>query len=128
LKNFKEIGGEKIIDLDSARLNKAFFDDEGNFDWEKFDKHREEFPVSVCHSENMISFKIQKNPIKEVGKNGCQVDTLLHVAHHIISGLNKKFSHKENAAALAHISEALAALERRKAERTARGVEGLNQI
>jgi hypothetical protein len=116
LKNLKEIGGFELRHCDrrlSAEEHKAFVD--GCF-------------VFCRHDVNSLTLHMQNGPVKENGVNGCQVDTLLHIAHQIISGLNKKFPHKENAAALAHISEALAALERRKAERTARGVEGLNQI
>jgi len=76
LKGFESINGEKVIDLDCAKTDPMFFDAEGNFDWGKFDEHREEFPISVSHSQNMVSFKIQKGPIKEVGKNG--VAKLMH--------------------------------------------------
>lgn len=124
LKGLESCNGENVIDLDSAKLDPMFFDAEGNFNWEKFDEHRKEFPISICHSQNMISFKIQKGPIKEVGKNGCQVDELVAVALRIITKLNNQFPCKENESAMSHLAQALSDLEDRRKDRELRGVEG----
>ena len=124
LKGVEQIGGFGVIDLDTVRLDPAFFDADAKFDWEKFDKHRENFPVLICHSQNMISFKIQKGPIKEVGVNGCQVDTIVAAALRIVEGLNEKFPCAENEAAMEHLSKALEAMENRRLNRKKRGVEG----
>lgn len=126
LKGVEKIDGFGVIDLDTARLDSAFFDADAKFDWEKFDKHRENFPISICHSQNMISFKIQKGPIKEVGVNGCQVDTIIAAVLRIIEGLNEKFPCAENGKAMEHLAKALEALNDRKNNRIARNVEGLN--
>jgi len=116
LKNLKEIGGFELRHCYkrlSPEEHKAFVD--GCF-------------VFCRHDVNSLTLHLQNGPVKENGVNGCQVDTLLHIAHHIIAGLNKKFPHREKTSAMLHISEALAALDSRKAERTSRGVEGLNRV
>lgn len=83
--------------------------------------------VEIDHDKNVILFRIQKGPIKEVGLNGCQVDTLIGVAASIIEGLNKNFPCAENDEALMHLVGAIQALAKRKTNREARGVEGTNQ-
>jgi len=127
LKDFESFNGEKVIDLDCAKLDPMFLDKEGNFNWEKFDEHRKDFPISICHSQNMISFKIQKGPIKEVGKNGCQVDEMIAVALRIITGLNNQFPCEENEKAMIELASALSSLEDRRKNRELRGVEGLRR-
>jgi len=127
LRGIKSFNGEKVIDLDCAKLDPVFFDSEGKFEWEKFDEHRKEFPISISHSKNMISFKIQNGPIKEVGKNGCQVDELIAVALRTITGLNNQFPCKENESAMAHLAQALSDLEDRRKDRELRNVEGLRR-
>jgi hypothetical protein len=72
----------------------------------------------------MISFRIQNGPIKEVGVNGCQVDTLIYAARAIIDGLHKKFPCRENLMVLGRLADALYWLEIRKRNREKRGVEG----
>lgn len=116
LKNLNEIGGFELRHCDrrlSPEEHKAFV--EGCY--------------AFCrHDVNSLTLHFQNGPVKENGKNGVQVDILLHIAHRIIFGLNQKFPHPENESALLHITEALQALNRRKKEREARGVEGLNRI
>lgn len=124
LKNVEKIDGFGVIDLDTARLDPAFFDADAKFDWEKFDKHRENFPVSICHSQNMISFKIQKGPIKEVGANGCQVDTIIAAALRIVEGLNENYPCDENKEVISFLAAALTTLENRRLNIERRGVEG----
>jgi hypothetical protein len=116
LKDVTEIGGFKVL----AKRPK----DKGETDWALFDEQRKEKPIYIDHDVNMISFRIQDGPIKENGVNGCQVDTLLHTALVIIRGLNRKFPSTDNDIAIAKIGSALVALDRRKNERIARGVEG----
>lgn len=81
-------------------------------------------PILIQHEFNVIAFKIQEGPIKEVGVNGCQVDTLIETARLMVEGLNKQFPCPENTAALNALAAAIEALRMRKADRTARGVEG----
>lgn len=83
--------------------------------------------IEVCRSNNSITFRIQKGPIKENGVNGCQIDTIISVARQILMGLNKKFSSPENDRAIDHLGAALSALKERKADRENRGVEGFNK-
>ena len=83
--------------------------------------------VEIDHQANSIKFKIQNGPIKEIGKNGCQVDTLLHAAYQIIKGLDKNYPCIENGKAMTHILGAINALEARTQDRERRGVEGRNK-
>lgn len=76
----------------------------------------------------MISFRIQNGPIKEVGVNGCQVDTMIEAAKLIIEELNKKFPCDENDMIVSKLEAALDWSAKRKANREARGVEGLNKV
>lgn len=80
--------------------------------------------VQLDQQDNTITFKIQNGPIKENGVNGCQVDTLIHAARHIIHELNKKYPCAENVSANTYLRHALECLEKRTADREARGVEG----
>jgi hypothetical protein len=75
----------------------------------------------------MISFRIQNGPIKEVGVNGCQVDTLIEAAKLIVEGLNKQFPCRENSLIITKLEEALLWSMKRKLDREKRGVEGLNK-
>lgn len=86
-----------------------------------------EMPIIVDHPCNTIMFKIQNGPIKEVGKNGCQVDTLIHTAQLMLEGLNKKFPCKENAMAIINLIDALRCLDARTKDREKRGVEGYSK-
>lgn len=128
LKGIEQIDGFNVVDLDAAKTDSQFFDKDGNFDWENFDMYRKDFPVSVCHSENMISFKLQKGPIKEVGVNGCQVDTIIATALRIITKLNEKFPCAQNVQAMHSLAAALSALDDRRRDRELRDVEGTNKI
>ncbi|KKL81517.1 hypothetical protein LCGC14_1993940 [marine sediment metagenome] len=83
--------------------------------------------IDVNHDENTIKFTIQNGPIKEHGRNGCQVDALIHVARRIITGLNQKFPCRENSCAITKLDEAMMWLRERTADRETRGVEGTNQ-
>ena len=74
-----------------------------------------------------ITFKIQDGPIKENGKNGCQVDDIIEVALEFIKTANSSYPCRENAVAITKLEEALMWLEKRKKNRVKRGVEGYNQ-
>lgn len=84
--------------------------------------------IVINHEKNSISFQIQKGLVKENGINGCQIDAMLIAALNIIEGLNHHFPHVKNDEAVEHISKALDALYARKRDRTARGVEGTNNL
>lgn len=83
--------------------------------------------VRVNHNINSIVFFLQNGPIKEVGVNGCQVDTIIEAARLIIEGLNEKFPCEENKRAVDSLDGALEFLAIRTADREKRGVEGKNE-
>ena len=93
---------------------------------ETLENHHAPF-ITVNHEENTIQFKIQKDPIGEVGINGCQVDDMIATAKTIIEGLNKKFPCRENSVAITKLDESLMWLEKRKKDREDRGVEGKSE-
>ena len=83
--------------------------------------------IEINHKENAITFKIQNGPIKEVGVNGCQVDTMIETAMIIISSLNEKFPCQENSEAINCLHGALTSLNNRKNRRVLRGIEGTSE-
>lgn len=101
---------------------------DGRVDWEAFDAMRKNSPIYIDHDVNMISFRIQDGPIKEVGKNGCQVDTLVHASIAMIKGLNEKYPCTENDEAILALNLTLMWLGKRKKDREARGVEGRSKL
>lgn len=102
--------------------------EDGSVNWALFDELRKEQPVYVDHEVNMISFRIQNGPIKEAGKNGCQVTDVIAVAKHILEQLNAKFPCRENAMTITHLDEALMWQDKRTKDREARQVEGLSKV
>lgn len=80
--------------------------------------------VVVDHEKNTILFKIQNGPIKEAGKNGCQVEDVIAVSKHIVEQLNSKFPCRENAMMITKLDEAIMWSKKRTANRKTRGVEG----
>lgn len=79
------------------------------------------------NGDNGIAFKIQNGPVKEVGVNGCQVDTMIEVCKKMIEGLNEKFPCQENILVLEHLEQALNWLNIRKKRREQQGIEGTSQ-
>ena len=71
--------------------------------------------------------KIQLEPIKEVGVNGCQIDEVIVFAKSFIQGLNDIFPCRENSLAITKLEEAEMWLQRRKEDREERGIEGYNK-
>lgn len=111
LKDVKEIGGFLVVqDFHEAQIVER-----------RWEKH-----ILINHDANMITFRLQKGPIKEHGVNGCQIDTIIETAQFMIAGLNKNFPCIENECALHYLEGALQALALRKRVREARGVEGTN--
>ena len=118
LNNVTEINSHKIIRLDEAKKDGNLFTDD------KFDEHQKKFHILICDKENIISFKIQDGPIKEVGVNGCQIDDAIELFKKVVEGLNKKFPCRENSMMITKLDEALMWSEKRKKDREKRGVEG----
>lgn len=87
-----------------------------------------EYIVSAVNSTNVYAkVSFQKGPVKENGVNGCHnVDLIAIVIDTLQSFQNGEFSCRENAIAITKLEEALMWLNKRTADRKARGVEGLN--
>lgn len=120
LKDVTSINGEKI-------LQERILHEDGKVNWPATDEARKECPIFVDHEVNMISFRIQNGPIKEVGKNGCQVEDVIATAKHIVEELNKKFPCRENSMIITKLDEAIMWSKKRTADRQARQVEGLSR-
>ena len=110
-------GIESINNVRVRHAEHCPFDNDLNYDY-----------ILVDHRQDMISFKIQDGPIKDVGVNGCQVDDIIDASRVILEGLNKNFPCKENELAISSLYMALEWLEKRKSDRELRGVEGRNQL
>ena len=80
--------------------------------------------IAIDPCSNIIAFRIQDGPIKEVGVNGCQVDHVILFARLLLSRFNHAFPCKENELADEQLEGALYYLQERKKSREARGVEG----
>jgi hypothetical protein len=82
--------------------------------------------VLVAGARNQeIGFQL--GPVAEAGVNGFQNEQLIAVLVHRLGVLNKAFPCRENSLAITKLEEALLWLEKRTADRKARGVEGTNQ-
>jgi hypothetical protein len=129
LKDVKEIGGFDVIVMDKLReMFPEQFNESGAMDCKWFEKGiRPNKFVYVRTDVNSISFTIQKGPIKEVGVNGCQVDTMIEAAKLIIEGLNKESPCRENSIVITKLDEALLWLGKRKSDREKRNVEGYSK-
>lgn len=75
----------------------------------------------------VFAFKLQDGPIKEVGINGCQIDTVIEAAKVIIEGFNSINESYYNTKCIEGLNLALNALADRKKEREDRGVEGTSE-
>jgi hypothetical protein len=118
LKNVNVIGGFNVVVMDELREKYPEKFNEGSMDYKWFEKEiRPNNFVYVRNDVNSISFTIQNGPIKEVGVNGCQVDTIIEAAKLIIEGLNKQFPCRENSIAVTKLDEALMWLEKRTRDR-----------
>ena len=83
--------------------------------------------IGVTVEETTITFRIQNEPIKEVGVNGCQIEELGKVWMELIQSFNNQFPCRENSLTITKIQEALMLQEERTKDRTHRGVEGFNK-
>lgn len=129
VKGLEELNGEKVVCMDDLRTKyPEKFNESGAMDYKWFETEiRPHNFIYVRHDVNSVSFTIQNGPIKEVGKNGCQVDHIIAMAKHIIEGLHKNFPSTYNEGAIAGLDAALRSLEQRRIDREARGVEGLSK-
>lgn len=74
----------------------------------------------------MVLFKLQDGPIKEVGKNGCQIDVIIEYIIHKLKMFDAALSCFETRQAISKLEEAVAWLNARTKNRIERGVEGTN--
>ena len=129
LKGIKEINGEKIVVMDELREQfPERFTETGAMDHKWFEETiRPNSFIYVRHDKNSLSFTLQNGPIKEAGKNGCQVVDIIAVAKHIIEELNKKFPCSYNEDTIKALSDALDFQEMRTLNRKSRNVEGTSK-
>lgn len=129
LKGVKEINGEKIVVMDELREQfPERFTETGAMDHKWFEETiRPNSFIYVRNDKNSLSFTLQNGPIKEAGKNGCQVVDIIAVVKHMIEELNKKFPCRENAMTITKLDEALMWQEKRTKDREKRNVEGTSQ-
>jgi hypothetical protein len=81
----------------------------------------------VVAGPQSYQLQFQLGPVKETGVNGLQNEQLIAVLIHRLGVLNKAFPCRENALAITKLEEAQLWLQKRTADRQARGVEGTNQ-
>jgi hypothetical protein len=75
----------------------------------------------------VVKFKIQSDPIGEVGVNGCQASDMLEFVKCLFESLNDSFPCEENKATINSLESAISSQEERTKDREARGVEGKNE-
>jgi len=126
LNGVSEIGGFGVVIMDTLREKfPEKFNESGAMDYKWFEAEiRPTNFIYVRHDKNSLSFTLQNGPIKEVGVNGCQIDTVIETVKVVLEGLNAKFPCQENAYAITKLDEALHWLNARKVNREKRGVEG----
>lgn len=128
LSGAKKIGGFGVVVMDDLREKfPDKFNESGAMNWEWFEKQiRPNNFIYLRKDKNSLSFTLQNGPIKEVGVNGCQVDTVIESALLILQGFQASHPCRENALAITKLQEALFWLEMRTRDREVRGVEGTN--
>lgn len=126
----KKLGGFDVITMDDLRDEyPERFTETGAMDHKWFEETiRPNNFVYVRRDKNSLAFTLQQGPIKEVGVNGCQVDTVIEAAKHILEEFQAKFPCHENGAAISHLDSALDWLEARKKDRESRSVVGTSNI
>ena len=129
LKGVTHINGEPIVVMDELReKHPERFTPSGSMDWKWFEEEiRPNKFIYVRNDKKSLAFTIQNGPIKENGKNGCQIDEVIATAKVMLEGLNKKFPCRENSIAITKLDEALLWLQKRKKNREERGVEGYDK-
>lgn len=130
LKNIKEVNGEKIVIMDDL-INKypEKFNESGEMDYAWFESEiRPNAFIYIRHDKNSISFTLQNGPIKELGKNGCQVVDMIAISKIIIEKLNEQYPCRENSMTITHLDEALMWQEKRTKDRVERQVEGKSEL
>ena len=97
------------------------------------DENSSKFFIEIENSEDVkgvppiVKFKLQSDPISEVGVNGCQALDMLIYVKHLFASLNEVFPCRENALTITKIEEAIHWQDARTKDRQRRQVEGTNQ-
>lgn len=127
--NVDRIDGFEVVEMDVLREKYPHkFNASGQMDHEWFETEIRPFKfVYIRRDKNSITFNLQKGPIKENGVNGCQIDCMIAASAQMIKEANEVFPCRENAIAITKLEEAMLWLNKRKADRILRNVEGLNQ-
>lgn len=128
--DIKKFGKFDIVIMDDLRDKfPDKFVETGAMDYKWFEKEIRPFNfVYIRKDVNSISFTLQKGPVKEVGVNGCQVDTIVEAAKSILEGFNATFPCRENSMAITKLDECLMWLDKRTKDREARAVEGTSRV
>lgn len=96
-------------------------------DEKEFNANHEYVVSAVSSTYNYARVSFQKGPVKENGVNGCHNEDLIAIVLDRLQCLNQgDFKCRENSIAITKLEEALMWLDKRTADRKARGVEGLN--
>lgn len=74
----------------------------------------------------IVKFKIQNDPISEVGKNGCQAVDMLEYIKYLFQSFNEVLPCEENNLTISKIEEAIHWQDIRTKDRIKRNVEGKN--
>lgn len=78
----------------------------------------------IVSGADQQSLRFQRGPVGETGVNGCQNEAIIATLVHRLRVLNRRFPCRENSLAITKLEEAQLWLEKRTADRKARGVEG----
>ena len=128
LRNLANIDSFDVVHMDDLRKQvPTLFPPElkGQMGYQAFERDIRPYKyVYIRHDKNSITFNLQKGPIKEIGVNGCQVDTKIVAALKIIQAWNEARAEKENDECLHYLACALNALEKRRIRRTNEDIEG----
>ena len=129
LENVKKIGEFNVIVMDKLRDEMPeLFNEDGGMDWKYFEKNiRPNNFVYVRNDKNSLSFTIQDGPVKEAGRNGCDVMTVIEAAKIMLEGLNEQVRCRETSIMITKLEECLLWGMKRKMDREQRNVEGTDQ-
>lgn len=83
--------------------------------------------VTPWRNAQVVTFKIQNGPIKEVGENGAQIDSMIMFAEYFLRYANSLGPCHETKMAISHLEQAQTWLAMRTARRMAEGTEGTSK-
>lgn len=130
LKGLKSLGNFSVVVMDELREKyPERFTETGAMDHKWFEETIRPLNfVYIRNDKNSLAFTLQNGPVKQVGVNGCQVDTIIEAAKKIIEGLDSQYPCMENKNAIERLGQALLWLGERTRVRELRGVEGTAQV